>query len=277
MKCHLKVCSATVVMMIFLFASTAKANDGKIVFDKQCASCHTIGGGESGGPDLIGITGKRPEAWLVRVIVEPDKLTAEKDPVQEGLIKKFGFEMPNIGVNREDAKKIISYLQQSGADGHTAKSSVKGAPDVQTKKVTESAPAIKQAELLLTPELIASGRALFIGEKKFSKGGASCSSCHAFGAQGVASGNLAADLTSIYDKMGEQGMRGVLKALKFPIMKKIYADKPLTDEEVTALVAFAKDAATKKSAPDGGSFPLAGIVVFICAIIALSLYKRRIG
>lgn len=287
MQYLLKVCQVAAVSMFLLSSSIAFSDDGKSLFDKQCASCHTIGGGEGGGPDLKGVAGKRPDAWLLRVIVEPEKLTADKDAVQEVLVKKYGYEMPNVGVSRDDARKIIAFLKKSGGDGQTmdAAKGEKSAPSATVKddavatatpEATGEPPA-KPVELVLTPELVASGRALFTGEKKFAKGGAPCASCHAFGYQGVVSGNLAADLSGMYAKMGEQGVRGVLKALKFPTMKKIYADKALTDEEITALVAFTKDGATQKSPASGGSFPLAGVGLLVCAIIALSIYKRRIG
>ena len=56
--------------------------------------------------------GEEPADWLERVIVEPDKLTAEKDPVQLELVKKYGYEMPNLGISRDDARKIIAYLAE---------------------------------------------------------------------------------------------------------------------------------------------------------------------
>ncbi len=59
-------------------------------------------------------------------------------------------------------------------------------------------------------------------------------------------------------------------------MRKIYADKPLTGEEITALVVFAKDAVARKSAPAGTYYPAAGVVLFACLIVGLTLYKRRI-
>ena len=72
-----------ILVAVFLATTlSAYADPGKDLFDKQCASCHTIGGGDSGGPDLKGIAGTRPEEWLVKLITEPGKLTAAKDPVQ---------------------------------------------------------------------------------------------------------------------------------------------------------------------------------------------------
>ena len=246
--------------LLFILAlcipSLATADAGKELFEKQCASCHTIGGGDSGGPDLNGVTAQRSQAWLERIIIEPDKLTAEKDPLQLDLVKKFGFEMPNLGISRDDAGKIIAYL----------KGSVPPAAEQ---------PTAKAGEIVLTPELVATGKALFIGRKQFSNGGAPCVACHAFSYPGIQGGNLAANLSDLYAKMGEQGVRGVLKSLKFPVMKKIYADRPLTDDECSALIAFIKDAALQKGAGSPALFPLTGVALFALLMIALTLYKRR--
>ncbi|MEI6306267.1 MAG: cytochrome c, partial [Deltaproteobacteria bacterium] len=100
----------TPLLILMSISIPVWADPGKELFDKQCASCHSIGGGDGGGPDLKGVTEKRQTEWLVRVIVEPDKLTAAKDPVQAELVKKAGFEMPNLGISSDDAKKIIAYL-----------------------------------------------------------------------------------------------------------------------------------------------------------------------
>jgi hypothetical protein len=68
----------------------------------------------------------------------------------------------------------------------------------------------------------------------------------------------------------------MLKSLNFPIMRKSYADKPLTEEEIVALVVFTKDAVARKAPPHGTYFPAAGVGVFVCLIAGLTLYKRRI-
>lgn len=247
--------SCLLPLLVFLAAVPARADEGKDLFDKQCASCHTIGGGDSGGPDLKGVGTKRTDEWLVRVIVEPDKLAADKDPAQLELVRKYGYEMPNLGISRDDARKIVAYMKG-------------GAPAVK-----ESA---KNEEIVSTPALIARGKALFTGAKRFAKGGAPCVACHAFTYPGVAGGNLAADLTFIYEGMGEEGMRGVLKALKFPTMRKIYADRPLTDEEITALIAFAREAAARKGGGGSRLFPAAGAGILVVLLAGLTLYKRRI-
>jgi mono/diheme cytochrome c family protein len=270
-----------VLILSLVLPGVAGADSGKDLFEKQCAGCHTIGGGDSGGPDLKGVAAQRSAAWLERVIVEPDKLTLGKDPTQVELVKKYGFEMPNLGISRDDARKIIAYLKGGAPpSGKPAKGATVEAPATAAAAAGAAAPPaeqppVKPEEIVVTPELVARGKALFSGRKQFSKGGAPCIACHAFSYPGMQSGNLAADLTGLYTRMGEQGVRGVLKSLKFPIMKKAYADRPLTDEEITALIAFTRDAAARKG---GGPapFPLAGVGLFAVFMLGMTLYRRRI-
>jgi mono/diheme cytochrome c family protein len=252
------------LILVILFSAPAWADSGKELFEKECSGCHTIGGGDSGGPDLKGVTGKRPADWLERVIVEPDKLTADKDPTQLGLVKQYGGEMPNLGMSRKDAKKIIAYLR----DVSPATPPPGAAPSAE--------PPTKPAETVVTPELVGQGRALFTGGKPFANGGAPCAGCHSFAYAGVPGGNLAVDLGARAEAAGERGFRGMLKSLNFPIMRKMYADKPLTDEEITALVAFSKDAVARKTVPAGTYYPATGVVIFAALIAGLTLYKRRI-
>jgi mono/diheme cytochrome c family protein len=128
----------------------------------------------------------------------------------------------------------------------------------------------------VTPELVALGKALFTGGKPFANGGAPCMACHGFADSGVTGGALAADLSARAEAVGEQGLRRMLRSLNFPIMRKTYAGKPLTEEEITALAVFSKDAVSRKAPPSGTYFPAAGIGIFACLIAGLMLYRRRI-
>ncbi|MBU5636440.1 cytochrome c [Geomonas sp. Red69] len=257
------------IMLVIPLSGTARADGGKELFDKHCASCHTIGGGDGGGPDLKGVGAKHPPEWLVKLITDPGKLTAEKDPAQAELVKKFGFEMPNVGVSRGDAEKIVAFL---GGGAPAPAGAGKAAP-AATAPAQAEAPQ-QPAEVVVTKELLATGRDLFTGKQRFAKGGAPCVSCHRFAYPGIYGGALAADLTDLYGKMGENGVRGVLKSLSFPVMKKIYAERPLTDEESTALIALFKDAAARKHAASD-PYPAAGLGFFALCLIAVLLFKRR--
>jgi len=88
------------------------AEQGRILFEQLCTSCHTIGGGDRIGPDLAGMTERRDPDWLLRMISEPDKLIAEGDPVVTALIERYNnIVMPNLGLDRNQASAIVAYLQ----------------------------------------------------------------------------------------------------------------------------------------------------------------------
>ena len=263
LRCYLSL------TLLLAAAGNARADAGKELFEAKCTSCHTIGGGDGVGPDLKGVAARRSADWLVGVITEPDQLTARKDPTQLELTKKYGMEMPNLGISRDDARQIATFLQGGAAPPNTKEAAVPApgaaAPPTQVKK----------QETLPTKELLSAGRALFTGKEPFAKGGAPCVSCHSLRYPGINGGTLAADLTGLYSKMGESGVRGVLKSLSFPVMKSIYPQRPLSDGETTALVALFRDAAARKQG-ECDPYPLSGFGFFGIFIAAAILIKRRI-
>ena len=84
---------------------------GEYTFKSHCAACHTIGGGDHIGPDLLGVTARRDRAWLERIILTPDKLIAEKDPATMALLQKYKqVRMPTLGLAEADAAVLIEFL-----------------------------------------------------------------------------------------------------------------------------------------------------------------------
>jgi len=100
-------------------APTIKYDDhGKYVFFTQCAACHTIGDGDSVGPDLHGVTKNRDRAWLTHFITAPNELLAQKDPTAMALFAKYKqVKMPNLRLNDVDVNALLGYLEN---DGHVA-------------------------------------------------------------------------------------------------------------------------------------------------------------
>ena len=85
---------------------------GQYLFSTRCAACHTIGNGDKVGPDLLGVTSVRDRAWLARIIAEPDKMIAEKDPVTMSLFKKYKeIPMPRLGLPEADVNTLIEFLK----------------------------------------------------------------------------------------------------------------------------------------------------------------------
>ena len=91
-------------------------------------------------------------------------------------------------------------------------------------------------------------------------------------------GALAKDLTKVYERMGEAGIRGILTAPPFPAMTSSYKDDPLTDEEITQLTAFFANAvdAPAQGEEDSKSIVAGGFAAFVViAIIIFLLFNKR--
>lgn len=96
--------------------SEETAGPGATMFRTRCAACHTIGGGDSVGPDLLGVTGARGRDWLTRYILAPDRMLAEKDPVAVALFNKYRkVKMPNLHLAHVDVKTLLDYFDARAA------------------------------------------------------------------------------------------------------------------------------------------------------------------
>lgn len=87
---------------------------GAYLFRTRCQSCHSIGEGDSLGPDLTGVVASRPAAWLARWIREPDKMIAERDPTALAIMSRYrDLPMPNLGLGEEETKDVIAFMREA--------------------------------------------------------------------------------------------------------------------------------------------------------------------
>jgi protein SCO1/2 len=94
---------------------------GQYVFATHCAACHTIGNGDSVGPDLKGVTALRPHDWLTQFIQHPEQLLDAKDPVATSLMAKYkNVRMPKLGLGDEDVAELINYIQARSTQSQSA-------------------------------------------------------------------------------------------------------------------------------------------------------------
>ena len=101
-------------------AGAIKMDQGKYLFHTHCAACHTIGHGESIGPDLKGVNAIRDPKWLQRIVQAPDLLLAEHDPLATALFVKYkGVRMPNLHLDGEAAQLLIKYMAAQNANLNT--------------------------------------------------------------------------------------------------------------------------------------------------------------
>jgi protein SCO1/2 len=97
-------------------AEPADYDRGAYLFKTRCAACHTVGEGEGVGPDLMGVTTVRSQAWLKRFISEPDKVLASDDVVAHVLFKKYKqIPMPNLRLGDTDITAVLAFIERQTA------------------------------------------------------------------------------------------------------------------------------------------------------------------
>jgi mono/diheme cytochrome c family protein len=244
-------------------ANAAGADEGKQLFqDKGCAACHSIGKGPLVGPDLQGVTTKRPHEWLEQWIAAPDAMLAKKDPYAVSLLHEFhDVEMPNLGLTKPDIDAILAYLETtaSGAAAQPAGAAAEA----------KSAPAVEG-----NPEI---GKELFTGVVRFQNGGPPCMACHSTGGIGaLGGGQLGPDLTDVAKKFGgATGVDAFVAGLPTPTMKSVWSRQPPTAEERANVVAFLSQAGLAIR-PTQAIWQLAGLTVLgVVILLALAGFNWR--
>jgi len=207
------------------FAKPSAQIDGEALFTtKGCNACHTIGGGKLVGPDLQGVTDIRTNEWLTRWLTAPDQML-KTDPDAMALLAEYNnIPMPNLGLKPEEIAALITYL---GGDA-----------------------TISGASVELPAGDATSGKAYFVGDKRFENGGPHCISCHSVAGIGsLGGGNLGPDLTTSGFVQSDVAFASFMGAPSTQTMGAIWANTPLTPQEQADLYAFLSRAAVTKREP----------------------------
>lgn len=119
-----------ILMLLAGFAAAggaaAQTIDGATLFERNCVACHTLGAGDRVGPDLAGVSARRDEVWLRRMISAPDAMIAEGDPIVTKLLERYkGVAMPNLGLDEASTEAILTHLR-----AHDAGDAITAAPAV---------------------------------------------------------------------------------------------------------------------------------------------------
>src|SRR5687767_4195427 len=195
----------------------ASAQDPAVFYEDNCSSCHSIGEGVLGGPDLKGVTTRRDREWLIQFLLNPEAFAG--DPVVRKMIEEAdGTEMAATeGLTRQMAEALLALIEQRSGGAQTLR-----------------------PERPITVADVEFGRALFTGRATLSGSASPCIACHAAGdVRASTAGRLGADLTAVHGRLG--GRRGVnawLGSPPTPMMRALHRRAPLTADEIHALAAF---------------------------------------
>jgi cytochrome c551/c552 len=240
---------------VLLNPDVARARTGEeIFFQKGCNACHTIGGGRLIGPDLLGVSERRSEEWLVQFVQHSQAMVEAGDPVAVALYEEHNkVTMPDQALTKEEILAVVEYAKTPQVIG------------------TAQPPA----PVVYTEEDIVLGQNLFEGSTRLSNGGPACNSCHDVTNDAVIGGGiLAKELTTVFSRLGGAGVRAILGSPPFPVMQEAYADDPLTEPEVKALVGFLEQADSEKALQQPRDY---GIGLFTSGVVGsgilLGLYS----
>jgi mono/diheme cytochrome c family protein len=219
------LCVLTLAFAAIAPLSAYDAAGAKIIFRKQCTGCHTYGKGVKVGPDLRGVTERRPRSWLLSFIRSSSKVIQSGDPTAVALFHQFKQErMPDwTDLSPQQIESILDYF---AADGPTQKE-----PDERHANTATAAE-------------IEMGRRLFQGEIRLSSGGRTCIACHSIGnAEGTHGGSLGPDLTNTYFKYQDKALTDFLKHPCVPRSLEVSANQSLLPQESFDLKAYMARAA----------------------------------
>lgn len=91
-------------------ALSPEAEAGKAIFDGKCIACHKITDEKLLGPGLKGVTSRRTEEWIKKMVKNPDKMTAE-DPEAKKLLEEYKTQMTNFNLTDEEINNVYAYLK----------------------------------------------------------------------------------------------------------------------------------------------------------------------
>lgn len=253
-------------LIVLLFTASWAAENPVDFFRRNCASCHTIGGGRLTGPDLKNVTQRKEREWLVRFMVNPKAVIDAGDPYAVKLREESrGVVMPTIpGLNKNVAETLLDLI------------------DAESALEVSQFVGLQISDEPFTQLQIENGRKLFVGTSQLQNGGPACISCHTTALiPSLGGGRLGPDLTLVYERLqGRKGVASWLLAPATPTMQKLFAQQPLIQSEILDLTAYLEEAAKRggQSVVSAASltFILLGISGSVVSVALFDvLWKKR--
>ena len=265
-----KILPECIFLLLLLMNLPVSGQSGEELYNSTCAACHTINGGRRIGPDLAGVHTRRNNEWLIGFIRSSQQMIKAGDPDAVALYNEFNkIPMPDNNLSDQQIQSIIDYIKSADKGARP-----EGQP-VQQDSLAASdsgqvAVAADSVSMQYTGEFATDGRALYNGTLRFANNTAPCMSCHNINDQSVlGGGRVALDLTYSWSKLGPAGISAILANPPFPVMKAAMLNKPLTDDEITALVSLLKSVDERNSV---ARIRQSGGVLFFALGLVLALF-----
>lgn len=105
----------SITVILISFSSKASAQDlagGETSFKQLCAACHTVGKGRLVGPDLVGISQRRPVDWIIKFVKSSQSMVKSGDKYADSIFQAYNSTiMPDHPtLNDDQIKNILAYI-----------------------------------------------------------------------------------------------------------------------------------------------------------------------
>lgn len=265
-----KTSTSFLFIFFFFLGFSLQAQDGESLFKATCAACHRTTSKKLIGPGLANVHEKRSLDWFKKFVTSSQSLINSGDADAIKIFEEYNkIMMPDQAFSDAELNALYEYIKSVSP----------------TKTDSAATEIVEEAEVPFIPteEEIMIGRDLFSGKQRFTNGGPSCISCHNVKYDDIiAGGGLSVvDLSDVYERLGKDGIGGMITGLPFPQMKSSYQNNQITEEETTQLVAFLKEVSEQRFYQYGTSYQrillTGGIVgaLLLMGIFPLFWYKRK--
>lgn len=216
-------------------ASTSGEDSAATAFLSRCSGCHTLGGGNLQGPDLLPAT-----QWQDAQLRSAVKLMEKRvGPISNESLDDF------VALLRDPAVRDRIGAARTAATQKTA------------SNLERPSPAL--------------GSALFHGPRALANGGLPCATCHHVDGQG---GTLGPDLSDLASKMSGPALVSAVHNASFNVMRAAYRDHPITQQEAIHLAAWFESRKGAAAVASSTRVPLFGFVLGTFAFVAVVMSLR---
>ena len=248
--------SLLVLWLLVSHATSARGDfDPRAVFDGQCSACHTVGQGDSVGPDLAGVTDRRDRDWLVAFVRSSQAMIASGDLVAGDLFEQYGRQkMPDHDYTAEEIGEILAYIEAGGPG---------------------TGPVLRLAEEAVPAE-IEKGRLLFLGQHT-ERAGAACASCHTLSETRSSGRFLGGSLVGVYSRYRDTELARSLEGVRDLPALASAGHEPLTADQSFYMRAFLRSVDERGGVDDPGlqkAYPFLGFSGGLILITACGTLRR---
>lgn len=145
----MKIKAVILNFLFTFFATHSFAQEGKELFQNNCAACHSIGKGRLVGPDLKDVDKKYLDAHLLKWIKSSQSVIKSGDKKAKALFHEYNEAiMPDQELSDAEIKSVIAYIKtESEAPVATANATSTEKPSsVQSTLVSSNGSTTNQVE-----------------------------------------------------------------------------------------------------------------------------------